>query len=215
MLLDGHGARRPARRLWAASSHLLAKLTEGPTGYDFERVARWPRRAGADLRETELVLVPLNVGNQHWTLAAIEPRLRVVHYFDSLGPARRLRVRIDVDGAGAGGADPLAHYGPACRALARWARDELRARGGAAAGAGAESEGGGGEWTVLVHAASEVPQQRNTVDCGVFCIEMGRALAEGRAWGFGQSDVSFLRRQLALQVAQAGPTGEGLAGCAR
>ena len=179
MLLDGHGARRPARRLWAASSHLLAKLTEGPTGYDFEGVARWPRRAGADLRETELVLVPLNVGNQHWTLAAIEPRLRVVHYFDSLGPARRLRVRIDVDGAGA------------------------------------EGEGGGGEWTVLVHAASEVPQQRNTVDCGVFCIEMGRALAEGRAWGFGQSDVSFLRRQLALQVAQAGPTGEGLAGCAR
>ena len=37
---------------------------------------------------------------------------------------------------------------------------------------------------VVVHAANEVPQQGNTVDCGVFCVAMARCIAEGRAFDF-------------------------------
>ena len=61
---------------------------------------------------------------------------------------------------------------------------------------------------VVVHAANEVPQQGNTVDCGVFCVAMARCIAEGRAFDFMQENVPLLRRRLALSIARVGPAGK-------
>ena len=52
-----------------------------------------------------------------------------------------------------------------------------------------------------------VPQQKNTVDCGDFCIAMARCIAEGRAFDFMQENVPLLRRRLALSIARVGLAG--------
>ena len=84
--------------------------------------------------------------------------------------------------------------------------DEFRAKAGRAVDVSG--------WTAVVHPRSLVPQQRNAIDCGAFCVSAARCLAEGREWDFAQRDIPLIRRKLALRIAKAGPKGEGLEGCA-
>ena len=147
----------------------MTKLTEH--GYHYADVRRWPGKAGVDVFDCDVVLVPINIANEHWTAAAVWPQRRVVEYYDSLG-------------------DPGAMY---TAALVRWAEDEWADKKGAAAG-----RLPGAPWAVVPPA--HVPRQTNGYDCGPFTLAVLDMLAERHPPSLRQGDMATYRRYLALAL---------------
>ncbi|KAJ1448349.1 hypothetical protein M885DRAFT_623520 [Pelagophyceae sp. CCMP2097] len=51
--------------------------------YSYSRVRRWTKKV--DLFAKRLFFAPVNVGNMHWCLAAVDMELKTVRYYDSMG----------------------------------------------------------------------------------------------------------------------------------
>lgn len=66
-------------RVHAFNSHFWARVNS--SGHS--AVSRWTRKV--DLFAKDLILVPCNLGNSHWTCAAINFRRRRIEYYDSMG----------------------------------------------------------------------------------------------------------------------------------
>lgn len=66
------------------STFFYTKLTEKGV-YDFNRVKKWPKSNKLNpIDSYDKILVPINVGTIHWTLAIIQPKLKQITYYDSL-----------------------------------------------------------------------------------------------------------------------------------
>lgn len=83
-------AGRNGLKIRAVSSFFYAKLVErdartGEFVYDYGRVRRWMRRL--DVFALDLILVPINTANTHWTLGVINVKERRVEHYDSMGGA--------------------------------------------------------------------------------------------------------------------------------
>lgn len=122
-------------RVHAFNSHFWARLdTMG-----FQGVSRWTRKV--DLFSKDLILVPCNLGNSHWTCAAINLRRGRIEYYDSMGGENHQVVR----------------------KLQDYMRREMADKGKTVEGTGCDPE----ELREYFGGSSS-PQQRNGYDCGVF-----------------------------------------------
>lgn len=70
------------------STFFYAKL-ENP-GYEKAKLNRWTKRL--DLFSKDLILIPINHANEHWTCAAINLRKKQIEAYDSLGNSTAPRV---------------------------------------------------------------------------------------------------------------------------
>ncbi|PVG02593.1 cysteine proteinase [Serendipita vermifera] len=66
------------------NTYFMSKLQE--MGYEEARLNKWTKKV--DIFSKDLVLIPCNLGNSHWTCAAINFRHKRVEYFDSMGMDR-------------------------------------------------------------------------------------------------------------------------------
>jgi len=194
--------------VWVTSSHFYSKLAESapsgtpkgtPPDYSFENVKRWTEKEGIDIRRLKAVIIPLHVLPVHWAVIVINLQRKSIHFFDSLfAPKLKIDVSLGdvfVSSTTVGG--QLGQFGPALRNCARWVKDEFAARGVGGVDVSA--------WRGIVHSKSEVPQQGNSLDCGVFSLYMTRVLAEqtGPCFddeGFDVPEVPLIRRQIALSI---------------
>ena len=57
--------------------------------FNYKDVSRWTHsgRKNINLFQKDMVIIPVNYHNQHWTLAAIYPKTRTVAYYDSMRAA--------------------------------------------------------------------------------------------------------------------------------
>jgi sentrin-specific protease 1 len=123
-----------------------------------------------DVFAYDLLLVPVNHDNAHWTLAAVWPATRHLEHFCSLGgetAADVLRtLALYLDNEAADKSSPSAPPAP------RWTGCRVRAG---------------------------VPRQRDGSACGVFVVAMAARLAAGRRPPFdiSQGDVPALRLRIA------------------
>lgn len=122
-------------RTHAFNSHFWAKLDTA--GY--QSVARWTRRV--DIFAKDIILVPCNLGNSHWTCAAINFRRGRIEYYDSMG-GRNYRL-----------VEKLRDY------LHQEMKDKGKTFQGTAVDIDALDE---------YYGANTSPQQRNGFDCGIF-----------------------------------------------
>lgn len=195
--------------VWVTSSHFYSKLAESapsgtpkgtPPDYSFENVKRWTEKEGIDIRRLKAVIIPLHVLPVHWAVIVINLQRKSIHFFDSLF-APRLKIDVNlgnvfVPSTTVGG--QLGQFGPALRNCARWVKDEFAARGVGGVDVSA--------WRGVVHSKSEVPQQGNSLDCGVFCLFMTKMLAEQTGPCFDDDgefeipEVPLIRRQIALSI---------------
>ena len=51
-------------------------------GYDYDKVKGWMKE---DVENYDIILCPINIGNRHWTLAAVHIKVKKIQYYDSLG----------------------------------------------------------------------------------------------------------------------------------
>ena len=124
-----------------------------------------------DVYSYDLLLVPVNHDNAHWTLAAVWPAQRRIQHFCSLG----------------GSAAP-----EVLRTLAQYLDNEATDKGSPCAAGAAP------RWTG-VHMRSGVPRQLDGSACGVFVVAMAARLAAGMGppFGLSQADVPALRLRIA------------------
>lgn len=167
----------PPLRVHVWNTFFFARLTQGPAGFDYAGVRRWPTAAGLDVSALDLLLVPVNLDASHWVLAVADLRARRFAYLDSMhGP-------------------DSSHVIPTLR---RWLGAEVAAR----SGLDAELALGLGAWPVAVNewAGTPIPRQRDGGSCGVFVLKTAEHLERGAGVGFGQRDVPVLRKQIVLDL---------------
>jgi sentrin-specific protease 1 len=171
-------------RVHAASSFFYARLTGGPGGYDYAAVRRWTK--AVDVFACDLIVVPINSGNTHWTLVAIRPGARRVEYYDSLPGSRARVTRVFIH-------------------IMTYLRDEhLDKRG-------TSLELGKRPWTA-VWAKDGVPLQEDGSACAVFTITNAAVLAAQaaaaakspyrqppqRVFPYTQAHITALRARIAV-----------------
>ncbi|KAF8321708.1 cysteine proteinase [Clavulina sp. PMI_390] len=66
------------------NTFFYSKLTT--EGYEKARLRTWTKRV--DVFAKDAVLIPINLGNAHWTFACVNMRLKRIEYYDSLGHCR-------------------------------------------------------------------------------------------------------------------------------
>ncbi|KAJ1309675.1 hypothetical protein OPQ81_006439 [Rhizoctonia solani] len=66
------------------NTFFFSKLEE--MGYEKSRVAKWTKKI--DIFKKDVVLIPVNLGNAHWTCAAINFQKKRIEYHDSMGRKR-------------------------------------------------------------------------------------------------------------------------------
>lgn len=75
---------RPRPRTHMFNSFFMTRITSGNNGYDYPGVQRWLKRDKIVVGDLDLVLIPLNLGNVHWVLVAVDLRAREFLYCDSM-----------------------------------------------------------------------------------------------------------------------------------
>lgn len=71
---------------WCLNSFFWPQLRQG----GHAAVRRWASRAGVDVKTLEVLLVPMNVGGNHWAIGGADLGAGALFYLDSLGHSMRV-----------------------------------------------------------------------------------------------------------------------------
>lgn len=160
----------PRPRAHIFNTFFYPRLIQG--GYDYNGVKRWLKRAGRRITELDLIMVPININNIHWVLAAIDMRGKRFLYFDST-------------------------YGPDClhslKILRRWLKDEVEDKCGKEKVDNMDID----SWASKTNP-TYVPRQLDDGSCGIFAIYMAEFLERGIKPNFTQQNIRALRQRTAL-----------------
>ena len=157
--------------LW--NSFFWLKLSSDGNGYNYKAVQRWTSRKKIDIFLFDRIIVPMNVGKNHWALGLVDLKQRTISYFDSLAP-RTVHAS-------------FAEY------MIRYLEDEFRDKH-----KGEACPDFLGTFTTTV---VDPPQQKIGFDCGVFTCMNAECLTSGRYWiDFDQSMIPQMRRKIAVQI---------------
>lgn len=139
------------RLCWFWPSHFFVNLAGGKTPYSHDNVRNWSQRVPTkNIFDLDKLLIPANVGNAHWFLCVVSFEDKQIFIYDSIRDDERcLRFQTH---------------------LLAFICDEYKYRN-----MGEEMQDKN-EWKLPVNDA---PQQRNSIDCGVFTVLFGVFLAGG------------------------------------
>lgn len=159
-------------KVWFPNSFFWPKLSGASnSNYSYKEVRRWTVKAKIDIFELDYVIFPMNIGESHWALGAIDFRKRGFRYFDSMF------------------CRPHRNFVPF---LQSYLRDEHKAKKSVPF-EGAE------DWDLIIPDVP-TPQQNNGYDCGVFTCFFADFFSAGRELAFDQDDMPDLRLRLAARV---------------
>lgn len=146
-------------------------------------LSSYKRSFGHNVLAADVILVPVNVYNIHWLLAALDMTTHTIHVYDSLVSSQaKLRV-----------SDLVSQ-------VRKWIEWEC-STGALQLPSSAVLR----PWSVQFHSARDVPQQTNGIDCGVFMYAFIKQIISKRTGfeGISQSQVPCLRARMALEVSAA------------
>jgi len=69
-------------KVFAMNTYFYQKLSE--QGYDKANLKRWTKRMKLDIFSLDKLLIPINIGNAHWTCAVINFADKRFEYYDSM-----------------------------------------------------------------------------------------------------------------------------------
>ncbi|XP_034050949.1 sentrin-specific protease 2 isoform X2 [Thalassophryne amazonica] len=106
----------------------------------------------------------------HWAITVIDVKLRTVKSYDSMGQ----------------------RHDDICSLLLLYLKEEHRAKKG--------RELDSAKWTVGSMKASEIPQQKNGSDCGVFACKYAEYIAKGKPLTFKQCHMPLFRKLIIWEI---------------
>ena len=156
------------------NTQFYTKLAESPK-YEYSNVRRWTLgRSAVDLFSRDLVIVPINQGNSHWTLGLINLRQKRFEFIDSMHGSDGGRLAV----------------------LRRYLKDEHQDKKGAPLDLGED-------WVDISYTAADgTPRQTNGFDCGMFMSRTAEYLVRDAVLDFTQADMPNLRRRMVFELSQ-------------
>ena len=140
---------------------------------DWAGLAAYTRRWKVKVWEKQLLLFPIAIANTHWALCAVDMQRKSISYYDSLvatGKGCRISQLFE----------NVMHF---LQDEAVECAVEMRAE----------------EWE-FQPATSELPQQHNGNDCGVFLCVFAAYLAKRRKFDFGQQQMAYFRQKITFEL---------------
>lgn len=190
----GEVSRRP--RTYVFSTYFHTRLVS--SGYDYPGVSRWTRKANVDILQKDLVLVPVNLGNNHWILSGVDMYHRQFLYLDSMHGPDSAKV---------------------LHTLKRWLYDEVLDKHGIEQANKLSVD----TWGILNHRyfvfcdsrkrddtlsappvvasnLKRIPLQRDGGSCGVFTAKIADCLELGLEIYFTHANIRLVRQRMALDL---------------
>ncbi|KAJ3146008.1 hypothetical protein HDU89_006738 [Geranomyces variabilis] len=153
------------------NTYFYASLTGGGTGYNFAAVARWTKNWVRGIFHFKRAVVPINRGNNHWCLVAIDLTSGLLNYYDSMKPA-----------------DSYAHQ--VLATVERYLCDERASKA-------SHFDAPTIHWT---HHIDTCPQQADGGSCGVFTCLFAKRFAFCLPMDFAQPLVDRFRVKMAWDL---------------
>jgi sentrin-specific protease 1 len=159
-------------------SFFWSKLTENKS-YSYDNVKKWIKKRGSDITALEMLIMPINHSNCHWSVVVINMKLKKMFALDS--------VSFRVDSKKTAYFNHLLHF----------LEDALR---------DLKMSFTRSEWKWEAYDGGEIPSQSNSFDCGLFTIRYMKNIAVGAPFDFQQEDMTWFRFNLALRMLMMKPT---------
>jgi len=83
-LLQERSKKSDGPKVWFVNSFFWGKLSGNTHEYSFKEVRRWTTKSKVDIFALDYVLFPMNIGESHWALGAIDLEEKGFRYFDSM-----------------------------------------------------------------------------------------------------------------------------------
>lgn len=120
------------------------------------------------------VIIPIHLG-VHWTLAVINLKAKQLEYFDSMGGIST-------------GKNILNH-------LRKYLEDEHNDK--------KKLPLDTSSWTMNLPSSKQLPQQKNSDDCGVFACKFANYVAQDKQITFSQEHIPYFRKRMVLEIKNA------------
>jgi Ulp1 family protease len=140
---------------YAWNSFFWLKLSGDGNGYNYKAVQRWTSRKKIDLFSFRRILVPMNIGKNHWALGVLDLEHKEIKYFDSLAEGSIHK--------------SFAQY------MKRYLKDEWKDKN-------KDAKIEMPDFDSFTTPQVFPPQQCNSFDCGVFTCMCGECIAGERDW---------------------------------
>jgi len=158
-------------QFWTYLSSHEPKARDKPLVYTYNKVKRWTKRQNVDIFEKDVVLMPVNLSDMHWTLGALDFRSKKIRTYDSMGtPINKKFVKF----------------------MLKYLDDEHRDKKGRPLPDLKDWEG---------EEVTDMPIQENGYDCGVFTCRAAECLLRDIPFNFSQPDIPEWRMIMALELA--------------
>jgi len=139
--------------------------------YDYKRVRRWTKRRKIDVFKFNKLLIPINLPG-HWSLIVIDMTRKAFIYLDSMNKH------------GTSGLDVIQN-------LKRWLEDESMDKRKIKL---EDIE----NWDVQIR--TDVPQQNNNYDCGMYATKFAQFVSEGKDPDFDADEIPRFRAEYVLKI---------------
>lgn len=156
------------------NSFFVERLLKTDKKYTYTNVQRWSKKF--DIFELDKIFFPINIDNMHWTLALVEPQLKLIHYFDSMRGKGEFYMK----------------------GLMRWIKDEAKDSKRATKG-WPRMDPKEMDWELVSHS-NEIPQQGNSFDCGMFTLIAADFLSDDLEFSYNQGNMPFFREKICYQI---------------
>jgi len=155
---------------WTYISSHDPKAPKKPLAYNYAKVKRWTRRQNVDIFEKDIVIMPVNLSDMHWTLGALDFRKKRIRTYDSMGtPINNRFVEF----------------------MLKYLNDEHQDKKGCPLPGLDEWEG---------EEVVDMPIQENGYDCGVFTCRAAECLLRDISFNFTQNEMVEWRLIMCLEL---------------
>jgi len=168
-----------ALRCWCFNTFFLEKLTKGYVTFDYKPIRRWTKKnkmkrliGAGNIFDCDLCFVPCHVSEMHWTCGIINIKDKRIEYYDSLAGGRMRDGKKFI------------------RAMKKYIKNESLDK--------LQKEVDADSWEEYI--PSDIPNQDNGFDCGMFSCTVANFRSEGRKLQYSQDDMPTLRQRLVLQI---------------
>ena len=164
---------KPPPRVRFMSSFFYARLfannpAQGCYVYDYTRVRRWTKKF--DVFGLDMLVIPINQHNMHWTLGVVNLRDKRVEHYDSFGGSQSGQILDN---------------------LLKWVADERENKKGDSLDI---------ESWEKVPMTGKMPQQNNCDDCGVFVCKFADFITRGAEVTFEARHMRYFRARIAHEI---------------
>lgn len=186
--LDRDGARG-VQPTYVCTSLFLSKLLGREGVYTYAEVRRWTRRVTLDWNTVRWIVIPRNIGNQHWALIVADLTQRCLHVYDSYSGATFR----EPDGR------PVIPAEQVYAGVRQWISDDSADKLGDAGRIDTQN------WRVHEY---DLPRQQDGFNCGVFMCSYAACIVTGRRFTnlISAATINILRSRMLLEVVSTAPT---------